>query len=79
MPLLTCAQSHVYQIDVCAIDCSDTSERQSDVFSERKCGYPTFGPGNTFAFKLKVNSHNGKVGHYRFNCGKFRNLFLSQV
>lgn len=48
---------------------SDISGRQYDVFSERQSSYPSFGPSNTFAFKLKVTARDGKIGHYRFNCG----------
>uniref|UniRef100_A0A7I4EG96 CBS domain-containing protein n=1 Tax=Physcomitrium patens TaxID=3218 RepID=A0A7I4EG96_PHYPA len=47
---------------------SDISGRQYDVFSERQSSYPSFGPSNTFAFKLKVTARDGKIGHYRFNC-----------
>jgi CBS domain-containing protein len=48
---------------------SDNSARQSDAISERLPSYPSFGPGNTFSFKLKLSAHDGKPHHYRFNCG----------
>jgi len=48
---------------------SDISARQSEVYSERQSNYPSFGLGNTFAFKLKLTGRDGKERNHRFNCG----------
>lgn len=48
---------------------SDNSARRSDAILERPPSYPSFGPGNTFSFKLKLSAYDGKPHHYRFNCG----------
>lgn len=56
--------------DTNALHCSDNSARRSDAILERPPSYPSFGPGNTFSFKLKLSAYDGKPHHYRFNCGK---------